>query len=44
MIKELQLEDQFGFSDMFRMDAIDFEYVLGQISNLITMQEIIDGF
>ena len=41
IIKELRLEDRFGFRDMFRMDVVDFEYVSGQISNLISPQEII---
>ena len=41
IIKELRLEDRFGFRDMFRMDIVDFEYILGQISDLISPKEII---
>ena len=43
IIKELRLEDRFGFRDMFRMDIVDFEYILGQISDLISPKEIIGG-
>ena len=43
IIKELRLEDRFGFRDMFRLDIVDFEYILGQISDLISPKEIIGG-
>ena len=29
IIRELRIEDQFGFREMFWADVIDFEYVLG---------------
>ena len=36
IIRELRIEDRFGFREMFRMDVIDFEYVLGKISDIIS--------
>ena len=36
VIKELSIEDRTGFRDMFRMDVADFEYILTQISDLIS--------
>ena len=36
IIKELRVEDRTGFRDMFRMDVADFEYILTQISDLIS--------
>ena len=31
IIKELRVEDRFGFREMFRMDITDFEYVLAKM-------------
>lgn len=42
-LKELIIEDRFGFKSMFRMSLEDFEIVLGHIQDLITPQEIIGG-
>ena len=39
IIKELRIEDRFGFREMFRMDVVDFEYVLGRISDMISPRE-----
>ena len=36
IIKELKIEDRFGFREMFRMDIPDFEIILSKISDLIT--------
>ena len=36
IIKELRVEDRTGFRDIFRMDAADLEYILTQISGLIS--------
>ena len=41
--KELKLEDRFGFRKMFQSDVGDFEYVLGQISDLISPKERVGG-
>ena len=30
IIRKLRIEDRFGFREMFRMDVIDFAYVLGK--------------
>ena len=35
IIKELIIEDRFGFREMFRMDIADFEIILSKISYLI---------
>ena len=43
IIQELKVEDRMGFKEMFRMDVVDFEYVLSQISDLISPQEINGG-
>ena len=36
IMKELRVEDRTGFRDMFWMDVADFEYILTQISDLIS--------
>ena len=36
IIKELRDEDRTGIRDLFRMDVADFEYMLTQISDLIS--------
>ena len=36
IIKGLKVEDRTGFRDMFRLDVADFEYILTQISDLIS--------
>ena len=38
-IGELRIEDRAGFRGMFRMDVTDFEFILAQISDLISPQE-----
>ena len=43
IIRELRIEDRFGFREMFRMDVIDFEYVLGKISDIISPKERLGG-
>ena len=43
IIRELRIEDRFGFREMFRMDVIDFEYVLGKISDIILPKERLGG-
>jgi len=40
IIKELKIEDRFGFREMFRMDVGDFEFILNEISHLITPGQI----
>ena len=42
IIRELRIEDQAGFGEMFRMDVTDFEFILAQISDLISPQERLD--
>ena len=37
IIKELRIEDCTDFRDMFRMDVVDFEYILTQISMLLAL-------
>ena len=36
IVKELKVEVSTGFRDMFRIDVADFEYILTQISDLIS--------
>ncbi|XP_057310235.1 uncharacterized protein LOC130648216 [Hydractinia symbiolongicarpus] len=36
IIKELKIEDRFGFREMFRMDVGDFDFLLNEIYNLIS--------
>ena len=43
IIQELKVGDRMGFEELFRMDVVDFEYVLSQISDLISSQEINGG-
>ena len=43
IIKELRVEDRTSFRDMFRMDAADSEYVLTQISDLISLKHRLGG-
>ena len=43
IIQELKVEDRLGFKEMFRMDIVDFEFILGKISQFISPQEIIGG-
>ena len=43
IIKELRVEDRTGFRDMFRMDVADFEYILTQISDLISPKHRLGG-
>ena len=43
IIKELRIEDRFGFRQMFRMDIADFDIILSKISDLITPKERIGG-
>ena len=40
IVKELKVEDRLGFREMFRMDVGDFEFILGQISHLISPRQI----
>ena len=43
IIRELRIEDRAGFREMFRMDVTDFEFILAQISDLISPQERVGG-
>ena len=43
IIKELRVEDHTGFRNMFRMDVVDFEYILRQISDLISPKHRLGG-
>ena len=43
IIKELIIEERFGFREMFRMNIVDFEYVLGRISDMISPKERLGG-
>ena len=43
IIRELRIEDRFGFREMSQMDVIDFEYVLGKISDIILPKERLTG-
>ena len=36
LIRELRIEDWDGFMEMFSMDKTDFEFILAQISDLIS--------
>ena len=40
IVKELKVEDRLGFREMFRIDAGDFEFMLGKISHLISPREM----
>ena len=42
IIRELRIEDRFGFREMFQMDVTDFEYVFGEISNIILPKESVN--
>ena len=37
------MEDRAGFSETFKMDVTDFEFILAQISDLIAPQERLGG-
>ena len=37
------IEDRAGFKEMFGMDVTDFEFILAQISDLISPKEILGG-
>ena len=43
IFQELKVEDRLGFKDMFHMSANDYEFLLGQISDLISPNESISG-
>ena len=43
IIKELRIENRGGYREMFRMDMTDFELILAQISDLISLQERLGG-
>lgn len=43
IVKELKIEDRFGFREMFRMDIVDFELILTKISDLISPKERLGG-
>ena len=36
IVLELKIEDRLGFREMFRMDVGDFEFVLNEISHVIS--------
>ena len=40
IIQELKIEDRIGFREMFRMDVENFEYLLNEVSTLITPGEM----
>ena len=39
IIRKLRIEDRFGFRELFRMDVLDSEYVLGKSSDIILPKE-----
>ena len=43
IFQELKVEDQMGFKDKFRMSVTDYEFLLSQISDLISSNERISG-
>ena len=43
IIRELRVEDRFGFREMFRMDISDFEAILSQIGEKISPKERLGG-
>ena len=43
IMRELRIENRAGFREMFRMDVTDFEFILAQISDLISPQERLGG-
>ena len=43
IIRELRTEDRTGCREMFRMDLTDFEFILAQISDLISLEERLSG-
>ena len=40
IVKELKVEDRLGFREMFRMAVGDFEFILGKISQLISLRQM----
>ena len=43
IFQELKVKDRMGFKDMFRMSVTDYEFLLSQISDLISPTERISG-
>ena len=43
IIQELKVEDRFRFKEMFRMDIVDFELILGLIFKFSSPKKIIGG-
>ena len=43
IFQEFKVEDQMGFKDKFRMSVTDYEFLLSQISDLISSNERISG-
>ena len=43
IFQELKVEDQMGFKDMFHMSVTDDEFLLSQMSNLISPNDRIRG-
>ena len=43
IFQELKIEDRIGFKDMFRRSVIDYEFLLSQISDLISPNDRIGG-
>ena len=43
IVKELKIEDRFGFREMFRMDIADFEFILTKIFDRISPKERFGG-
>ena len=43
IIQELIVEDRHGFREMFRMDVVDFKFILSKISSLISPKERLGG-
>ena len=42
-IREIRIEDRAGFREILRIDVTDFELILTQISDLISLQERLGG-
>ena len=42
IIQELKVEDRFGFKEMFSMDIVDFELILGSIFKFIAPKKSLE--
>ena len=44
IIKELRIEDRFGFRQMFRIDIADFEIILSKCGNVKTFERFSNDY